>query len=90
MNVYLTSGPLSPTDRSVGTNAILFLTGETTKAYEKPSIPGTTTQPVTLTQALAIPVAEATHRATSKPFAASITSSPRPQPVGYRNQEMGK
>ncbi|XP_034370304.1 vitrin isoform X2 [Arvicanthis niloticus] len=63
--------------------------GETTKAYEKPSIPGTTTQPVTLTQALAIPVAEATHRATSKPFAASITSSPRPQPVGHRSQEMG-
>ncbi|XP_035303779.1 vitrin isoform X2 [Cricetulus griseus] len=63
--------------------------GEATKAYEKPSITGTTTQPVTLTQALAIPVAEATHRTTSKPLAASVTSSPRPQPVGHRSQEMG-
>lgn len=62
--------------------------GETTKAYEKPSIPGTTIQPVTLTQARATPVAEATHRPTSKPFAASVTSSPRPQPVGHRSQEM--
>ncbi|EGW09833.1 Vitrin, partial [Cricetulus griseus] len=65
------------------------LPGEATKAYEKPSITGTTTQPVTLTQALAIPVAEATHRTTSKPLAASVTSSPRPQPVGHRSQEMG-
>ncbi|XP_008762649.1 vitrin isoform X1 [Rattus norvegicus] len=62
--------------------------GETTKAYEKPSLPGTTAQPVTLSQALATPVAEATHRATSKPFAASVTSSSRPQPVGHRSQEM--
>ncbi|OBS66498.1 hypothetical protein A6R68_04960, partial [Neotoma lepida] len=67
-----------------------FPKGEATKAYEKPSIIGTTTQPVTLTQALAIPVAEATHRATSRPFAASVTSGPRPQPVGYRSQEMGE
>ncbi|MEJ1287154.1 vitrin [Cricetulus griseus] len=65
-----------------------IISGEATKAYEKPSITGTTTQPVTLTQALAIPVAEATHRTTSKPLAASVTSSPRPQPVGHRSQEM--
>ncbi|XP_040586778.1 vitrin [Mesocricetus auratus] len=51
--------------------------GEATKAYEKPSISGTTAQPVTLTQAQAISVAEATHRATPKPLAASVTSSPR-------------
>lgn len=69
---------------------LCFLTGETTKAYEKPSIPGTTIQPVTLTQAQATPVAEVTHRSTSKPFAASVTNSPRPQPVGHRSQEMGE
>ncbi|CAO2604287.1 Vit [Lemmus lemmus] len=63
--------------------------GEATKAYDNSSITGPTTQPVTLTQALTIPVAEAVYRATSKPFTASVSSSPRPQPVGHRSQEMG-
>ncbi|XP_041910483.1 vitrin [Arvicola amphibius] len=63
--------------------------GEATKAYENPSIIGTTTQPVTPTQTLAITVAEAFYRATSKPFTEYVTSSPRPQPVGHRSQEMG-
>ncbi|KAL6050803.1 hypothetical protein STEG23_015341, partial [Scotinomys teguina] len=64
--------------------------GETTKTYENPSITGTTPQPVTPTQAVAIPGAEATLRATSKPFTASVTSDPRPQPMGHRSQEMGE
>ncbi|XP_057634664.1 vitrin [Chionomys nivalis] len=64
--------------------------GEATKAYENPSVTGTTTQPVSLTQTLAIPVAEGVYRATSKPFTASVTSSPKPQPVGRRNQDMGE
>ncbi|CAO2604285.1 Vit [Lemmus lemmus] len=64
--------------------------GEATKAYDNSSITGPTTQPVTLTQALTIPVAEAVYRATSKPFTASVSSSPRPQPVGHRSQEMGQ
>lgn len=67
-----------------------FLTGEATKAYESPSITGTTTQPVTLTQTLAISVAEAVYRVTSKPFTASIASSPKPQPMDHRSQEMGE
>ncbi|KAH0509827.1 Vitrin [Microtus ochrogaster] len=62
---------------------------EATKAYENPSVTGTTTQPVTLTQTLAISVAEAVYRVTSKPFTASVTSSPRPQPMGRRSQDMG-
>lgn len=64
--------------------------GEATKAYENPSIVGTTIQPATLTQMLAIPVAEAVYRATSKPFTASVTSSPRLQPVGHRSREMAE
>lgn len=67
-----------------------FLTGETTKAYENPSITGTTTQPVTLTQTPAISVAEAVYKVTSKPFTASVTSIPRPQPMGRRSQDMGE
>ncbi|XP_050019498.1 vitrin isoform X2 [Alexandromys fortis] len=64
--------------------------GEATKAYENPSVTGTTTQPVTLTQTLGISVAEAVYRVTSKPFTASVTSSPRPQSMGRRSQEMGE
>lgn len=67
-----------------------FLTGEATKAYENPSVTGTTTQPVTLTQTLGISVAEAVYRVTSKPFTASVTSNPRPQSMGRRSQEMGE
>ncbi|XP_045405331.1 vitrin isoform X2 [Lemur catta] len=64
--------------------------GETTKAYERPSVPGTTSQPVTLTQVLAVTTAEASHTTLPKPSpsAASTTSSPRPQPVGHRSREM--
>ncbi|XP_062934596.1 vitrin [Cynocephalus volans] len=64
--------------------------GETTKAYQKPSIPGTTAQPVTLMQVLAVTADEATPSILPKPSSstASTTSSPRPQPVGYRSWEM--
>ncbi|XP_073905606.1 vitrin isoform X4 [Castor canadensis] len=62
--------------------------GETTKAYENPSVPGASAQPVTMMQALA---AEAMHTALPKPtpFVAAATSSPRPQPGGHRSQERG-
>ncbi|XP_064220067.1 vitrin isoform X4 [Aotus nancymaae] len=65
--------------------------GETTKAHQRPPIPGTTAQPVTLMQLLAVTVAEATSTTLPRPSlsAASTTSSPRPQPVGHRSQEMG-
>ncbi|XP_008979119.3 vitrin isoform X2 [Callithrix jacchus] len=64
--------------------------GETTKVYQRPPIPGTTAQPVTLMQLLAVTVAEASHTTLPRPSpsAASNTSSPRPQPVGHRSQEM--
>uniref|UniRef100_A0A8C5ZW15 Vitrin n=1 Tax=Marmota marmota marmota TaxID=9994 RepID=A0A8C5ZW15_MARMA len=66
--------------------------GETTKAYQRPSAPGTTAQPVTLMQILAMPAAEVTHATLPKPFpfATSATSSPRPQPVGHGSWEMGE
>ncbi|XP_066234613.1 vitrin isoform X1 [Saccopteryx leptura] len=64
--------------------------GETTKAYQKPSVPGTTAQPVTLLQVLGITPAEATHTTLPKPSpsAGPTTSSPRPQPVGQRSREL--
>uniref|UniRef100_A0A2I3GJU8 Vitrin n=1 Tax=Nomascus leucogenys TaxID=61853 RepID=A0A2I3GJU8_NOMLE len=65
--------------------------GETTKAYQRPPIPGTTAQPVTLMQLLAVTVAVATPTTIlPRPFpsAASTTSIPRPEPVGHRSQEM--
>ncbi|XP_032095193.1 vitrin isoform X2 [Sapajus apella] len=64
--------------------------GETTKAYQRPPIPGTTAQPVTLMQLLAVTVAEATPTTLPRPSpsAASTTSRPRPQPMGHRSQEM--
>ncbi|XP_066234615.1 vitrin isoform X3 [Saccopteryx leptura] len=66
--------------------------GETTKAYQKPSVPGTTAQPVTLLQVLGITPAEATHTTLPKPSpsAGPTTSSPRPQPVGQRSRELGE
>ncbi|XP_012643876.2 vitrin isoform X1 [Microcebus murinus] len=65
--------------------------GETTKAYERPSVPGTTPQPVTLTQVVAVTTADASHTTLPKPppSAASTASSPRPQPAGHRSREMG-
>ncbi|XP_027628794.1 vitrin isoform X3 [Tupaia chinensis] len=65
--------------------------GETTKVYQKPSVPGTTAQPATPMQALPTTTPKATHTALPKPSlsATSATNSPRPQPVGHRNQEMG-
>ncbi|KAI4034168.1 vitrin [Homo sapiens] len=66
--------------------------GETTKAYQRPPIPGTTAQPVTLMQLLAVTVAVATPTTLPRPSpsAASTTSIPRPQSVGHRSQEMGE
>ncbi|XP_037596682.1 vitrin isoform X3 [Cebus imitator] len=66
--------------------------GETTKAYQRPPIPGTTAQPVTLMQLLAVTVAEATPTTLPRPSpsAASTTSRPRPQPMDHRSQEMGE
>uniref|UniRef100_A0A8C4PK34 Vitrin n=1 Tax=Equus asinus TaxID=9793 RepID=A0A8C4PK34_EQUAS len=67
--------------------------GETTKAYQKPSVPGTTAQPVTLIRVLRTTTAEATHTTTlskPSPSAGSSTSSPRPQPMGQRSQELGE
>uniref|UniRef100_A0A2K6RHP8 Vitrin n=1 Tax=Rhinopithecus roxellana TaxID=61622 RepID=A0A2K6RHP8_RHIRO len=64
--------------------------GETTKAYQRPPIPATTAQSVTLMQLLAVTVAVATPTILPRPSpsAASITSIPRPEPVGQRSQEM--
>uniref|UniRef100_A0A2K6RHT5 Vitrin n=1 Tax=Rhinopithecus roxellana TaxID=61622 RepID=A0A2K6RHT5_RHIRO len=66
--------------------------GETTKAYQRPPIPATTAQSVTLMQLLAVTVAVATPTILPRPSpsAASITSIPRPEPVGQRSQEMGE
>ncbi|XP_045684751.1 vitrin isoform X1 [Phyllostomus hastatus] len=64
--------------------------GETTKAYQKPSsVPGTTAQPVTLTQAPGTTPVEGTPTTLPKPSPSvdSTTSSPRPQPAGHRSQE---
>ncbi|XP_058406653.1 vitrin [Diceros bicornis minor] len=64
--------------------------GEATKAYEMPSVPGTTAQPVPLIQVLGTSTAEATYTALSKPSPStgSPASSPRPQPVGHRSREL--
>ncbi|XP_070932613.1 vitrin isoform X10 [Macaca nemestrina] len=66
--------------------------GETTKAYQRPPIPATTAQPVTLMQLLAVTVAVATPTILPRPSpsAASTTSIRRPEPVGHRSQEMGR
>ncbi|XP_059516077.1 vitrin isoform X1 [Myotis daubentonii] len=63
---------------------------ETTKAYQKPSVPGTTAQPVTLMQVPGTTSAEGTHTTLPKPSApaGSAASSPRPQPVGHRSREL--
>ncbi|KAM5252008.1 vitrin isoform 2-T4 [Hipposideros larvatus] len=66
--------------------------GETTKAYQKPSVPGTTTPPVTLMQVPGTTPAEAAHTTLPRPSPStgSPTSSPRPQPVGHRSRELGE
>uniref|UniRef100_A0A8C6BUC9 Vitrin n=1 Tax=Monodon monoceros TaxID=40151 RepID=A0A8C6BUC9_MONMO len=66
--------------------------GETTKAYQSPSAPGTTAQPVPLMQVLGTTAVEGTHTTLPKPppSAGSTTSSLRPQPVGQRSQELGE
>uniref|UniRef100_A0A5F9DGR5 Vitrin n=1 Tax=Oryctolagus cuniculus TaxID=9986 RepID=A0A5F9DGR5_RABIT len=63
--------------------------GETTKAYYLPFLPGTTIQPVTLIQGLAVTAAEDSHSTLPKPSPseASATSSPRPRPVGHGSGE---
>ncbi|XP_032981536.1 vitrin isoform X2 [Rhinolophus ferrumequinum] len=67
-----------------------IVSGETTKAYQKPSVPGTTAQPVTLMQVPGTTPEGAAHVTLPRPSlsAASITSSPRPQPVGHRSREL--
>ncbi|XP_053445752.1 vitrin isoform X1 [Nycticebus coucang] len=64
--------------------------GETTKAYQRPPVPETTTQPGAVTKVLVVTTAEAAHTTLPKPSpsAASTTSSPRPQPVGHRSREI--
>nr|KAF6449337.1 vitrin [Rousettus aegyptiacus] len=66
--------------------------GETTKAYQKPSVPGTTAEPVTLMQAPGTTLVKATHTTLPKPSlsAGSTTSSPRLQPVGHRSWDLGE
>uniref|UniRef100_A0A8D0P6I6 Vitrin n=1 Tax=Sus scrofa TaxID=9823 RepID=A0A8D0P6I6_PIG len=66
--------------------------GETTKAYQSPSVPGTTAQPVTLMQVPGTTAVEATHTALPKPSpsAGFTTSSLRLQPVGQRSRELGE
>ncbi|XP_035883746.1 vitrin isoform X2 [Phyllostomus discolor] len=67
------------------------VSGETTTAYQKPSsVPGTTAQPVTLTQAPRTTPVEGTPTTLPKPSPSvdsTATSSPRPQPAGHRSQE---
>ncbi|XP_006910447.1 vitrin isoform X2 [Pteropus alecto] len=64
--------------------------GETTKAYQNPSVPGTTAEPVTLMQVPGTTLVKATHTTLPKPSlsAGSTTSSPRLQPVGHRSWEL--
>ncbi|XP_054423811.1 vitrin [Pteronotus mesoamericanus] len=64
--------------------------GEPTKAYQMPSVPGTTTQPVTMTQVLGTTPVEDTHTTLPKPSPSmdSTTSNPRPQPIGHRSLEL--
>ncbi|CAK6434920.1 unnamed protein product [Pipistrellus nathusii] len=63
---------------------------ETTKASQKPSVPGTTAQPGTLMQVAGTTSAEGSHTTLPKPSpsAGSATSSPRPQPAGHRSQQL--
>ncbi|KAM9601180.1 vitrin isoform 1-T1 [Trichechus inunguis] len=63
---------------------------ETTKAYQKPSVPGTATRPVTLTQTPMTTAAKASHTTLPKASlsVAFTTSSPRPQPTGHEPREM--
>ncbi|XP_045835372.1 vitrin isoform X2 [Meles meles] len=65
-------------------------TGEATKAYQKPPVPGTTAQPVTPMQVTGATATEATATSLPKPSpsAGSTTSSRRPQPVGHRSWEL--
>uniref|UniRef100_A0A8C7BS30 Vitrin n=1 Tax=Neovison vison TaxID=452646 RepID=A0A8C7BS30_NEOVI len=65
-------------------------TGEATTAYQKPPVPGTTAQPVTLMQVTGATTTEATATSLPKPSpsAGSTTSSLGPQPVGHRSWEL--
>ncbi|KAM6179728.1 vitrin isoform 2-T2 [Erethizon dorsatum] len=66
---------------------------ETTKAYQKASVPGTTAQPVTLMQVFPVSLeTEAAHTNLPKSslLAPSATSSLRPQPMDHRSWEMGE
>ncbi|KAB0355895.1 hypothetical protein FD754_000051 [Muntiacus muntjak] len=65
--------------------------GETARADQSPSVPGTAAQPVTVTQVPGTTAIEATHTILPKPSpsAGSTTSSLRPQPVGQRSKDLG-
>ncbi|XP_032737769.1 vitrin isoform X3 [Lontra canadensis] len=67
-----------------------IVSGEATKAYQKPPVPGTTAQPVTLMQVTGATATEATATSLPKPSpsAGSTTSILRPQPVGHRSWEL--
>lgn len=60
---------------------------ETSKAYQRPTVPGTTAQPVALMQVLATLEAEATHTALPKP--SLLVASTRPLPMGHQSWETG-
>ncbi|XP_043774180.1 vitrin isoform X1 [Cervus elaphus] len=66
--------------------------GETARADQSPSVPGTAAQPVTVTQVPGTTAIEATHTILPKPSpsAGSTTSSLRPQPVGQRSKDLGE
>lgn len=63
--------------------------GETTETYPRPSVPGTTAQPVTPMQVLGPSPVRTAQSSLPKPSpsAGSPTSSLRPQPVGHRSWE---
>ncbi|XP_043774181.1 vitrin isoform X2 [Cervus elaphus] len=68
------------------------VSGETARADQSPSVPGTAAQPVTVTQVPGTTAIEATHTILPKPSpsAGSTTSSLRPQPVGQRSKDLGE
>ncbi|KAF4016219.1 hypothetical protein G4228_008469 [Cervus hanglu yarkandensis] len=67
------------------------VSGETARADQSPSVPGTAALPVTVTQVPGTTAIEATHTILPKPSpsAGSTTSSLRPQPVGQRSKDLG-
>ncbi|XP_070332928.1 vitrin isoform X3 [Odocoileus virginianus] len=66
------------------------VSGETARADQSPSVPGTAAQPVTVTQVPGTTATEATHTILPKPSpsAGSTTSSLQPQPMGQRSKDL--